>query len=500
MSSTEVVASLTLGGWHFARGQVLAARDAWETACSMLSPEVDSATAVRVHNALGSLFLELAVSDVALHYFEQAKTLCEALAASTEGALGDYPRVLNNLALTHLRAGDIDSALPLARQAVELAQRLGSDDELVATVNLVSGVCLLNHEEWDEARLCMEYALATFQRMGAGRGQAMCLNNLGIIALEQGHIPTAQKLLEAALEVLTTVHDVALSAYVRTELGRLHFREGNVPGALHHGSAALRVLWDNMGQMDRAEVARLCRLFGSIFSLKGDRRAAMGYLQRATTYFAQSQMWREWGKATQELDGLIRQHELPKTRVAVEWGDQELLRYLTTLLGFMDTLESLYPESLRTVGLVTRYAAILGREAGLDQARLARLRSAARLRDVGLTSESETAAGEEASGGGHPVMGKRILAMFGVPDEVLRAVHSHHENYDGSGYPEGLSGDSIPLEARILALVERYVAAVDSEIADGPGFHHRAMVHLAQNKAVLDPELLELFVCLHQCL
>lgn len=495
MLLAEIERYLVLGGTFFSRGLLLAARDAWERAQGLLEPSLPAGYGVRIHNALGSLFLELRSYTNALRHFHCAKEFC-AMAGNKQP---EYCRVLNNLALSYLQMGDLDAALPLSLEAVELFPS-GGPMELHASIKLVAGVSQLNHEEWQRAREHLECALDMFSEMGKSREKGMCLNNLGIIAMEQGDLTAAQTLLESALSVLELVHDVAPRAYARTELGRLHFKQGDVPQALHQGSAALHTLWRNMGWMDRAEVARLCRLFGSIFTLKGDRTTALGYLQRATTYFAQSQMWREWALATHELDGVIRKRSLQRERIVVEWQDQELLRYLTTLLGLMDTLESLYPESLRTLELVIRYVRVLGGATGVDEPRLSQLMTAARLRDVGLTSDSDTAAGRETPGGGHPAMSERVLAMFGMPVEVLRAVRHHHENYDGSGYPEGLEGVAIPLESRILSLAERYVGAVEYELAHGLGFHERAMKRLLREREQFDPRLLDIFEKLHHIL
>ena len=55
----------------------------------------------------------------------------------------------------------------------------------------------------------------------------------------------------------------------------------------------------------------------------------------------------------------------------------------------------------------------------------------------------------------HPVLGERILASARL-DEILPAVRHHHERWDGQGYPDGLSGHGIPLEARVLAVCDAY--------------------------------------------
>jgi len=53
----------------------------------------------------------------------------------------------------------------------------------------------------------------------------------------------------------------------------------------------------------------------------------------------------------------------------------------------------------------------------------------------------------------HPVMGEELARFAHHLHEVGPAIRSHHECYDGSGYPDGLKGDSIPLLARILSVV-----------------------------------------------
>jgi HD-GYP domain-containing protein (c-di-GMP phosphodiesterase class II) len=498
MGIVQVEENLMLGGTYFNKGLVLAARDAWETAARFLTPDMPIQAAIRVHNALGSLHLQVNRVQEATEHFNQARSLCETYLTQNKSPIPDHPRALNNLVLSLLRSGDSDTGLPIILTAVELAEQLGSDPQLVASINITAGVCFMNNEDWAQAQVRMTHALEIHKRLGDQYSEVGCLINLGIIALEQNEHEQAKQALEAAQELLEEYYDASLSVYVRTELGRLYFHKGDVTAALHYSSSALRLLWDSMVFFDRAEVARLCRLFAHIFMLKGDRPAALSYLQRSTTYFAQRQMWREWSMATQELDKIIREKNVDKVRVVIEFQDQELLRYLTTLLGMMDTLESLYPESARHVGLVTQYALILGKACGLDNAQCSRLASAARLRDVGYTAEGEANGANSLHGGTHPVLGERILAMFNVPGEVLAAVRHHEERFDGSGYPDHLVGYDIPLEARILALAGDYVVHVDHELVNGPGYHRRAMAQLQKADHLYDPQLLFLLEQLHQ--
>ena len=64
----------------------------------------------------------------------------------------------------------------------------------------------------------------------------------------------------------------------------------------------------------------------------------------------------------------------------------------------------------------------------------------------------------------HPVIGYEILRQVPFLDEAARIVRSHHEHYDGSGYPDGLAGEEIPLAARVFAVAD----ALDAITTDRP--------------------------------
>jgi len=58
----------------------------------------------------------------------------------------------------------------------------------------------------------------------------------------------------------------------------------------------------------------------------------------------------------------------------------------------------------------------------------------------------------------HPVIGERLLRPFGILEGGLPAIRHHHERWDGTGYPDGLSGEEIPLIARIVSVADAFVA------------------------------------------
>jgi putative nucleotidyltransferase with HDIG domain len=116
----------------------------------------------------------------------------------------------------------------------------------------------------------------------------------------------------------------------------------------------------------------------------------------------------------------------------------------------------------QTVG---RYAEAIARALELPEPRIDRIRAAGVLHDLGklgvadavLKKPGKLTEAEWADMRRHPELGARILHHANLRD-ISAWVLAHHERIDGGGYPHGLAGDDIPLEARILAVADAYEA------------------------------------------
>jgi HD-GYP domain-containing protein (c-di-GMP phosphodiesterase class II) len=148
-------------------------------------------------------------------------------------------------------------------------------------------------------------------------------------------------------------------------------------------------------------------------------------------------------------------------------------------------------------------AKIIAQEAGLTDADAERIYMAGLLHDVGkigvpesvLQKPGRLTAEEFEQMKKHPAIGARILADVKQIKDILPGVLHHHERYDGKGYPDGLSGQNIPLMGRIICLADCFDAMTSTRT------YRKAMpleVTLADIRRCsgtqFDPELTEAFL------
>ncbi|MCB1956888.1 MAG: HD domain-containing protein [Rhodocyclaceae bacterium] len=171
---------------------------------------------------------------------------------------------------------------------------------------------------------------------------------------------------------------------------------------------------------------------------------------------------------------------------------------LSVALGFRD--EKTHRHSER----VAEQAVALGARCGMAPRELAILRIAAAVHDIGkigipdniLSKQERLTAADWDSIRNHPVMGADILLAcdFEGARELAEIVRHHHEAMDGSGYPDGLRGEAIPLGARIVSIVDAYDAMDEARAYHQRRPHDEIMAILEQESGSRrDPDILETF-------
>lgn len=129
---------------------------------------------------------------------------------------------------------------------------------------------------------------------------------------------------------------------------------------------------------------------------------------------------------------------------------------------FCSTLYTGDPDTLAHCRRVARYAELIARDMGLPPAVRQRIFRAALLHDIGkigirktiLNKPGKLTAWEARQMAEHPRISYDILCRYRSFSDILTIVLHHHERYDGAGYPAGLKGLAIPLDARIITVAD----------------------------------------------
>ena len=180
---------------------------------------------------------------------------------------------------------------------------------------------------------------------------------------------------------------------------------------------------------------------------------------------------------------------------------RELLDEL--IYAFANAIDAKSPWTMGHSKRVAEYSVEIAGEMGLDRMKIADLKTAALLHDIGkigtydeiLDKPQELTPGEYELVKKHPLKGVKILEPIKKMERIFPIIIHHHERVDGTGYPDGLKGDEIPLLARILSVADAY----DSMKAERPyklslGKDHAAGEVKRLSGIQFDPEVVKAFL------
>jgi len=196
---------------------------------------------------------------------------------------------------------------------------------------------------------------------------------------------------------------------------------------------------------------------------------------------------------------------------------EEKVRHLEEMQSNQMQLADLYLATIKSLALaidakdqythqhilrVQRYAVAIAKHMGLSGGDLEAVNTGALLHDIGklgvpeyvLLKPGRLTEEEFAMIKKHPEIGAAILDPVEFPWPVLPVVKYHHEKWDGSGYPEGLKGENIPLNARIMAVADVYDALTSSRSYRGAWSHEKALGVIQKDAGThFDPIVVDAF-------
>ena len=140
--------------------------------------------------------------------------------------------------------------------------------------------------------------------------------------------------------------------------------------------------------------------------------------------------------------------------------------YMQSIHALINLTEARDPYTKRHSVKVSNYAVLLAKATNLSEKEVETIRLAAILHDIGkvgikakiLLKNGSLNSKEFKEVQKHSEIGAEIIKPLKFFAPIVSIIRHHHENYNGTGYPDGLKGEDIPLASRILAIADAYVA------------------------------------------
>ena len=194
---------------------------------------------------------------------------------------------------------------------------------------------------------------------------------------------------------------------------------------------------------------------------------------------------------------------LPSLTEAVAPGASAEKEALSTIYALAATIEARDPYTYGHSRKVSYYAVTIAEALGLPSEKVAIVSAAALLHDIGkvgipdevLNKPRELDAEEWELIKSHPKLSATIVGHVPSLTPCLPAILHHQERWDGTGYPSGLKGEFIPLEARILSVADAFDAMTSPRPYRGPMSYREALEELKRcSGSQFDPKLVEAFL------
>ena len=198
-----------------------------------------------------------------------------------------------------------------------------------------------------------------------------------------------------------------------------------------------------------------------------------------------------------DLERTRQQQELRKRRKQMETMSLQMIQTLATTIEAKD--EYTRGHSHR----VAEYSVLIAKELGWKQKDIFHLYNAAHLHDIGnigipdaiLNKPARLTDEEYAVIKEHTIIGAEILKNITLVKHVVEVARSHHECYDGTGYPDGRKGEEIPIQARIVAVADSYDAMRSRRIYRNTLKSEVIYEQFQKNRGVqFDPEITDAFL------
>ena len=410
-------------------------------------------------------------------------------------------RAINMLASIQWNQGKHDEAERLYLQARASALQVGDARLAAMTASNLGVIATVRGEDRDAIRY---YESGLSDARGAGLVEEMinALGNLGLLNTHMRRLEEADRAFVEAREVCTLVGDLSTLIKIELQVAKLRIKQGEqhaARAACERSRELARQTGDSAHDGEAEQVA------GIIARMDGDVAGAEAHFMRAEQIAIErkdlilqgetarelAELYRWNGRNKDTLQRLNQAHRLfLQLRARRELADVDR-RTAQLESDFLDVVrkwgESIEEKDIYTQGHCIRVAdlacALWARVAIGDDTSLFWFRIGALLHDVGklmvpaevLNKPGKLTEEEWALIQRHPSAGVELLADIDFPWDVRPIVESHHERWDGKGYPHKLEGEAIPLTARVLCIADVYDALTSKRSYKQAFTHDEAM-------------------------
>jgi putative nucleotidyltransferase with HDIG domain len=479
----------------------------------------DLLTTSECERICGLVYLDQGKLSEALERFEIALDLSQRI----QNTVG-ISSALNNIAIIYRAFEENGLALEFHTRNLQLGQSTGD----IRTIIRESNAMGLIHLELAESKLAedperdqeLNIALDLFQQAleparetQFRQAEIALLNNIGCVYMARHEPQKALEYFDKQLEIAQLFGDRKRFANGIVDSGRAHLELGNL-------NLAFDLIWEahqafeEVGAHD--ELAKTHKDLSAIFEARGNIALALEHFKQFHTLEATVKS----DAAKQRTQTLAAKFDLEKSRLESEMyrirtdelevkvaertqevldAQFEMLERLANAAEFRDSDTGTHTKR------VGRIAAAVGKRLGMPSEDTQLLRSAAQLHDIGkigipdsiLFKRGALTDQEWQIMKSHTTLGAKMLEggksrLLQMAEEIAM---THHERFDGTGYPVGLAGTAIPLTGRVVAVVDMYDALLSERPYKGAWSQADALFEIKRVAGThFDPKVVQIFL------
>ncbi len=465
---------------------------------------------------IGQLLAKQGELDRALGHLHRALGLYRRL-SNSQGIC----KSLRNLGVIYIELGEFDDAETSYKEAIQIAL---VDDQYILYADLNNNLGAIRNMKGDWEGALESYSLAkeVYEREREVRKAAYTINNIGITFLEQEQYDRALKNFVMAVKTAESIKDASLCLILSINLTDLYLKRGEIEEAKRYCANADKYLESE--KLRNSQLVETRKLAGQIAMREGRLDEAGRFFDEAYSIsdelglqYQQAEVLHEKGRLYFQADAHLEALQALERAIHIFSQLQATGRIekTETLIGSIEELYLKIFESMAhkvdqkdhyTKGhsdRVAQLALVIARELNLSDGEVKEVVGGALLHDIGkldiadeiIKKEGKLTAEEYAEIKTHPDRGVQRLSGVTFPWNIEPLIRYHHERFDGGGYPSGLTGESIPLGARIICVCDVFDALTSERPYRAAFPAERALQVMKTEMAIaFDPVILDTLI------